>query len=238
MPFTQTNARPGGVGVILCLAFDHRASVKGLRAFKEKLVSCPLVLLSIESSGAFDLIVQAQLDGMAAYHQYLERLAPDLRRYVTRYETSFISETSAKGIWQPPIDPYPKSLWIYCAGEGHRRIAVADIDRISAERDYMRLHMGPKSCLTHSTALKLMKRLDPDIFVRIHRSTIVRKDFVERIVQTGRNWAALLGDGTAQPISRTYVDEARRRIMDHSSNENAHSSKLPSFDERYASLDE
>ena len=56
------------------------------------------------------------------------------------------------------------------------RLAVEDIDLIQAERDYMRLHIGARSYLLHQTIAALEVRLDPEQFIRIHRSTIVRRD--------------------------------------------------------------
>src|SRR5207253_1012863 len=58
------------------------------------------------------------------------------------------------------------------------RIASRDVDRVSAERDYMRLHVGRRSWLIHHSMAALEEGLDPELFVRLHRSAIVRKDFI------------------------------------------------------------
>ena len=64
------------------------------------------------------------------------------------------------------------------------RIAAGDIDRIDAERDYVRLHVGQKDGTTRSylllqTVSGLEARLDPDRFIRLHRSTILRRDRIK-----------------------------------------------------------
>ncbi len=86
------------------------------------------------------------------------------------------------------------------------RIAANDIDRIDAERDYMRLHLGPRSYLLHQTIGALEARLDPARFIRLHRSVIVRKD---RIIRLGHDragaWHAELVDGDQVRIGRTYL---------------------------------
>jgi two-component system response regulator AlgR len=90
------------------------------------------------------------------------------------------------------------------------RIAARDVDRVSAERDYMRLHVGRRSWLIHHSMTALEEGLDPELFVRLHRSAIVRKDFITGFSRnaSGR-WIARLGDGTEQPVGRLYSDRVR-----------------------------
>ena len=90
------------------------------------------------------------------------------------------------------------------------RIAAQDVDRVSAERDYMRLHVGRRSWLIHHSMSALEEGLDPSLFVRLHRSAIVRKDFISGFTrnQSGR-WIARLADGTEQPVGRLYSDRVR-----------------------------
>ena len=90
------------------------------------------------------------------------------------------------------------------------RIAAQDVDRVSAERDYMRLHVGRRSWLIHHSMAALEEGLNPDLFVRLHRSAIVRKDFIGGFTrnQSGR-WIARLSDGTEQPVGRLYSDRVR-----------------------------
>jgi two-component system response regulator AlgR len=90
------------------------------------------------------------------------------------------------------------------------RIASRDIDRISAERDYMRLHVGPRSWLIHHSMAALEEQLDPAQFVRLHRSAIVRRDFIAGFTRnpSGR-WVARLSDDSEQPVGRLYADKVR-----------------------------
>src|SRR5207342_1398681 len=90
------------------------------------------------------------------------------------------------------------------------RIAARDVDRVSAERDYMRLHVGRRSWLIHHSMAALEEGLDPELFVRLHRSAIVRKDFVAGFTRnpSGR-WIARLADGSEQPVGRLYSDRVR-----------------------------
>ena len=90
------------------------------------------------------------------------------------------------------------------------RIAAADVDRIDAERDYVRLHVGDRSYLLLQTVTGLDARLDPQRFRRLHRSTILRRDRITGLRHDGLGvWSAELADGTAVRIGRTYLAKAK-----------------------------
>ncbi len=105
--------------------------------------------------------------------------------------------------------PYLDEFWASDLS-GLVRIAARDIDRVSAERDYMRLHVGQRSWLIHHSMSALEEGLDPALFVRLHRSAIVRRDFVTGFTRnaSGR-WIARLADGNEQPVGRLYSDQVR-----------------------------
>ena len=94
------------------------------------------------------------------------------------------------------------------------RLAAADVDRVSAERDYMRLHVGKRSWLINHTIGKLEEELDPERFVRLHRSAIVRRDFVTGLRRDeGGRWWARLADGEraeGRPPLPRQCERARR----------------------------
>ncbi|HWH17010.1 MAG TPA: LytTR family DNA-binding domain-containing protein [Allosphingosinicella sp.] len=90
------------------------------------------------------------------------------------------------------------------------RISVQDIDRVTAERDYMRLHVGKRSWLVHHSMAKLEEELDPNRFVRLHRSAIVRRDCVTGLRrEENGSWYARLADGSEQKVGRLYLQNAR-----------------------------
>ena len=105
--------------------------------------------------------------------------------------------------------PFLEEFWA-SDRSGLVRIAVRDIDRISAERDYMRLHVGARSWLIHHSMAALEDQLDPQRFVRLHRSAIVRRDFISGFARnaSGR-WVARLDDGNEQPVGRLYSDRVK-----------------------------
>lgn len=109
----------------------------------------------------------------------------------------------------PPPGRYLEEFWASDL-TGLVRIRAADIDRVSAERDYMRLHVGSRSWLIHHSMAALEDGLDPALFVRLHRSAIVRRDFIAGFQRnsSGR-WIARLADGSEQPVGRLYADSVR-----------------------------
>ncbi|MFN5129394.1 MAG: LytR/AlgR family response regulator transcription factor [Sphingomonadaceae bacterium] len=105
---------------------------------------------------------------------------------------------------------YAHEFWV-----SHRaeliRVAVADIERVEAERDYMRLHTNGRSYLLHQTISALEQRLDPERFQRIHRSHIVRSDLITGLRHEGGGvWQALLGEEHSMRIGRKYLADVKR----------------------------
>ena len=90
------------------------------------------------------------------------------------------------------------------------RISASDVERIDAERDYMRLSVGGRSYLIHQTISELERRLDPERFIRLHRSVIVRRDRIVKLRHDGLGaWYAELVDGASVRIGRTYQAAAK-----------------------------
>jgi len=98
------------------------------------------------------------------------------------------------------------------------RIDVNQVERIDAERDYVRLHVGGegadsssgRSYLLLQTIAGLEAKLDPEQFIRIHRSTILRRDGIKGLRHEGLGvWSAELADGEALRIGRTYLRKVK-----------------------------
>ncbi|MEL6876009.1 MAG: LytTR family DNA-binding domain-containing protein [Pseudomonadota bacterium] len=106
--------------------------------------------------------------------------------------------------------PWAEEFWVPYKSE-LRRIAASEIDRVEAERDYMRLHVGVASYLLHQTISGLEERLNPAEFVRLHRSHLVRKDWISGLRHDGGGiWMACLKCGTEIRIGRTHLAEAKK----------------------------
>lgn len=85
-----------------------------------------------------------------------------------------------------------------------------DIDWIGADDYYVKLHTGRKSHLLRETMNDLEARLDPAMFLRIHRSTIVNIDRIKEIQpHFNGNYIVLLNDGTELMLSRSRREQVQ-----------------------------
>ena len=113
----------------------------------------------------------------------------------------------------------PASDWIGEFWVPHRsellRVSVDDVTRIDAERDYVRLHVGARdgggrSYLLLQTIAGLEARLDPAHFIRVHRSTILRRDRITGLRHDGLGvWSVELGEEEPVRIGRTYLSKVK-----------------------------
>ncbi|MXO75405.1 response regulator [Altererythrobacter aerius] len=113
-------------------------------------------------------------------------------------------------------DGAPAGAWVEELWVPHRsellRIEVQQVNRIDAERDYVRLHVGNRNYLLLQTIAGLEARLNPAEFIRIHRSTILRRDAIRGLRHDGLGvWSIELADGEMLRIGRTYL--ARVKAM-------------------------
>jgi two-component system, LytTR family, response regulator AlgR len=154
---------------------------------------------------AFDHFAVAAFD-VAAVDYLLKPVAQDrLEKAVMRAQAILESPASIS----KTATLYTQEFWV-----PHRaeivRVAAADIDLIEAERDYMRLHVGNRSFLLHETIMELERRLDPDIFIRLHRSTMVRRDRITQLTRDSLGgWHVELQGGKSCRIGRTYLASVR-----------------------------
>ena len=90
-------------------------------------------------------------------------------------------------------------------------IATADIERIEANGNYVNLIVAGHAYPLRSTMAAIEAQLDPERFVRVHRSHIVRADMVASIEPLdGGDARVHLKSGGAIPCSRRYRDALRR----------------------------
>ncbi len=145
---------------------------------------------------------------LEAVDYVLKPVTPErLERAVSRAAARRGQRASGGGDWLSEFwVPYRSELL---------RISVDDVDRIDAERDYVRLHVGQKegasrSYLLLQTVSGLEARLDPNRFIRLHRSTILRRDRIKGLRHDGLGvWSAELEDGSQVRIGRTYLAKAK-----------------------------
>lgn len=90
-------------------------------------------------------------------------------------------------------------------------LPVSDIRWISAEENYVRICTGTETHLLRETMTSLEQRLDPKVFLRVHRSAIVNLRYVKEVRSESRgDFMVHLINGQKLAMSRSY----RARIGD------------------------
>jgi two-component system, LytTR family, response regulator len=90
-------------------------------------------------------------------------------------------------------------------------LPVSDIRWISAEENYVRICTGTETHLLRETMTSLEQRLDPKLFLRVHRSAIVNLRYVKEVRSESRgDFMVHLVNGQKLAMSRSY----RARIGD------------------------
>jgi two-component system, LytTR family, response regulator len=104
---------------------------------------------------------------------------------------------------------YIKRLAVRSAGKTVF-VDVETVDWMEAAENYVQLHAGQERHLLHVTMNALEKSLDPEIFLRIHRSIIVNVARIKEL-QHGLHgrYLIILQDGTQLQSGRTYTNKLR-----------------------------
>jgi hypothetical protein len=89
-------------------------------------------------------------------------------------------------------------------------VPAREIEWLEAAENYVNLHVRGRVYPLRSTMTAIQDRLDPQRFVRVHRSHIVNLDFLAQIepLESG-DARLLLKDGTRVPCSRRYRSQLR-----------------------------
>ena len=94
-----------------------------------------------------------------------------------------------------------------------RVVPAAKIDYITASGPYAELHVGDRAYAVRERMQTLEERLDPALFLRVHRSVIVRLDRVDVMLRSpGGDYAVRLKDGTKLSVSRARREELEKRL--------------------------
>jgi two-component system LytT family response regulator len=92
-------------------------------------------------------------------------------------------------------------------------LKVDEIDWIEAADYYVNLHVGRKSHLLRETMSDMEAKLDPEKFLRIHRSAIVNLDRVKEMhAHFNGEYLVILHDGTELKLSRSRREQLQQML--------------------------
>ena len=94
-------------------------------------------------------------------------------------------------------------------------VRIPDIDWVEAADYYVCLHVGPKSHLLRRSMAELERDLDPHMFCRIHRSTIVNLRRVRALqVDSAGEYEVILEGGQKLRLSRRFRKDLQSRMRE------------------------
>ncbi len=91
----------------------------------------------------------------------------------------------------------------------------SDVEWVDAAGDYVCLHSQGVTHIKRSTLKNLLEELDPSIFKRVHRSTIVNLNCIEKVIpHTKGEFFLKLGEYDQVKVSRNYRDVIKNFLTD------------------------
>jgi two-component system LytT family response regulator len=218
-------AREEGVEIV-AMAVDGEQAIELIRASQPD-----LVFLDVQMPGRTGLEVVEEIGAeqmpvtifTTAYDQYaLKAFEVAAVDYLVkpfddeRFEQAFRRARRAIEL-QPPKHAYLERIPVEMRGQ-LRVVPVSLIDYITASGPYAELHVrfetGERTFTIRERMQSLEERLDPSVFIRIHRSAIVRLDRIDTLLRgSGGDYAVRLQDGTELSVSRARREELEQRLV-------------------------
>jgi two-component system LytT family response regulator len=145
-----------------------------------------------------------------------ERLEAALARVKSRLDERTLRDLGRRMLQMVSKAPPQVRRWdrlvVKSAGTT-RFLRIAEIDWIEAAGVYVNLHAAGKEFLYRASLTDIAERLDPQRFIRIHRSAIVN---IESIVQlepaSHGEFEVVLKNGSRARVSRTYRTQLEQRL--------------------------
>jgi two-component system LytT family response regulator len=142
-------------------------------------------------------------------------VAPDRLHDSVERVRDLLARTDASAQDRPGRDApaaYPQRLLVP-NGAHLRIVAVQDIECVLAQGNYVELKVAGRGLLLRDTMAGIQARLDPALFLRVHRSRIVRIDLIEQVEPYGAGQYLLrMRSGLRMTSGRNYRAQLRRAL--------------------------
>lgn len=171
--------------VIFTTAYDQYA----IKAFDNNAVDYLLKPLDEER---FKLAVKRATDRITKEQNNVEKLLTSIKNDDNKYSTHLFVQKSEKLL----------------------NISVNDIMHLEASGDYTVLTTEKDQYLSSSGIGKLEDKLNPEVFIRIHRSTIINLNYLKEIEKHFHGGLIVkMQNGKTFPVSRTYAKIIRKKVV-------------------------
>jgi len=109
-------------------------------------------------------------------------------------------------------EPYESEFWLRGAG-GLVRVHVDAIDCVSSEDEYVGLHTATGMHLMRSSLRQFADRVEPRLFVRVHRGWLVKESAIAELRTRGADGPeVVLRNGKRLPTGRVYLKHLRQIV--------------------------
>lgn len=104
---------------------------------------------------------------------------------------------------------YPERILVQ-VGKKLINISVNEIMHIEAEGDYSSLVTEKGKFLSNYGISKLAERLDSEVFIRIHRSSIINTNYIQEVNKYVSSYDVVMQNGNTVRVSRGYMDNLKK----------------------------
>ena len=188
----------------------------------------PLVLLSVSEHDAFgafevgacDLIVKPIENARLAMALRRAAAVARGRRALNDVISLKAANARLRAQIQPPCASFVQELWLRNMGGEAVRLPVSLIDWVSRLDNYVSIHAEGRQHLYRTSLSRLAAKLNPNDFVRLHRSALVRVDRIRCLKRATQDRVdVILTDGTRLPAGRTHGRALRSRMLRRGANQ-------------------
>jgi two-component system LytT family response regulator len=187
--------------IVFVTAFDHYA----VHAFDVHAVD--YVLKPVEEDRLRDAVNKAreQLDQQRGSNRK-QQLLELIMNMTGKSEVGIDALVEAGG------QSFPEKLTIK-DGDQITIVPIVEIDWVDAAGDYMCVHASGVTYVMRITMKELEKQLDPSLFQRIHRSTLINVNRIVKLIShINGEFFVTLESGARLKMSRTYKDKLQHLI--------------------------
>jgi diguanylate cyclase len=211
----------GAIGLGLAISGMHYTAMAGMRL--DPLCFDVSRFVGAESALSRNtLALLATVVSFGVSGAFLLSLVPDARSPRSG-EAALPDAESAAPVAEPMAAPAPfaaapapvRAASIPVEKDGRtRELAVAGIYAIRANAHYTYVHDGEQEYFCNLSISALQAQLDPEAFLRVHRSFIVSVDRIARVKRSGEAGVAELGLPVrcSVPIARAHYRQLKLRI--------------------------
>jgi two-component system LytT family response regulator len=138
-------------------------------------------------------------------HHSIERACSEVRKSGDREITHRIMDLLSRVRSQTRSGPEPEGRLVIRAKGRVIFLNLDEIDWVEAAANYVRLNVGKEAYFFRETISRIAERLNPNLFIRIHRSTIVNVRKIKELIPVNSGeYIVILKTGKELSCSRGY----------------------------------